>query len=101
MLRAIALIVFVAATTAAQERPAATGEPAATQPAATQPANEGCAPTYRYELPLPRPGAHQPRFVCEQREILADPVWPPKRLGFTYEIANEGDADLLIRLRGG
>ena len=51
--------------------------------------------------PEPSPTGPHPRFVCKQQDITADPVWQGEKLDFTFEIRNEGEADLQIKIRGG
>ncbi len=45
------------------------------------------------------PGA---KWACDQQTVSAEPVWRgQKDLTFTFDIRNEGTADLLIRAKGG
>jgi hypothetical protein len=76
----------------------------ATRPATTQPASRrdsGCGSRSKRAIPTPSPDGPQPRWVCKQPKITADPVWGSKSLDFVFEISNEGEGDLQIQLKGG
>jgi hypothetical protein len=76
----------------------------ATRPATTQPASgtePGCGGRSNSTVPTPSPDGPQPRWVCEQPTITADPVWYGRPLDFVFEIRNEGEGDLRIQLKGG
>jgi hypothetical protein len=78
---------------------------ATTQPArTTQPATDssGCGGRgVRPPPPEPSPEGPQPRYVCKEPKITAEPVWHGAHLDYVFEIGNEGEGDLRILLRGG
>jgi len=47
-----------------------------------------------------KPGT-QPKFVCEQPKITLDPVWQGEPLVFKFNVRNDGDADLRLKIKGG
>jgi hypothetical protein len=74
-----------------QAKPAEKKVPAADESA-------GCGPSREPE-PKPSPEGPQPRWVCKQPKITADPVWSGGQVDFVFEIANEGEGDLKIKLK--
>jgi hypothetical protein len=85
------------------ERPAAPAQPAAAaQPGVDELAKkEGCgAPDdQKTELTPPPPDQPQPKFVCAQTKVIAEPVWQGKTAEFSFAIRNEGQAPLAIRVK--
>ena len=68
----------------------------------TTPAKQsGCSDKGSPTVPTPSPDGPQPRWVCKQQTVTADPVWAGTKAEFVFEIANEGEADLQIKLKGG
>lgn len=51
--------------------------------------------------PTPAPHGPQPRWVCKQPSITAEPAWGGKSIDFVFEISNEGAGILRFRLRRG
>jgi cytoskeletal protein RodZ len=51
--------------------------------------------------PKPSPTGPQPRFVCKQSKIEAEPVWQGTDAIFVFEVANEGEGKLDIKIKGG
>ncbi len=49
--------------------------------------------------PQPSPEGPQPRWVCKEPQITAEPAWSGKQVDFVFEIANEGEGDLKIKLK--
>lgn len=107
-------------TTKAQQSGAAVTEPS--QDPASQPAERGvrrpvirplreaqgrtttksgCGDKGKPGLPTPSPDGPQPRWVCKEQTLTGEPVWTGKNAEFTFEIANEGEGDLQIKLKGG
>ncbi len=85
------------------ERPSTAGQPAATAlPVVDEPAKkEGCgAPDdQKAKLTPPPPDQPQPKFVCAQTRVIAEPVWQGKTVEFSFAISNEGQAPLAIRVK--
>lgn len=87
------------------EKPAGPAE-ATTQPApASQPgaAKSGCGPSLPptvdiTPLPLDQP---QPKLVVKQAKVKAENVWAGKPVTWSFELANQGEGPLAIRLIGG
>lgn len=69
-----------------------------TTPASKQ---SGCSDKGSPTVPTPSDGGPQPRWVCKEQTVTADPVWAGEKAEFVFEIGNEGEADLQIKLKGG
>ncbi len=41
----------------------------------------------------------QPRFACARPEYTAEPVWYDRRITYSWEVANEGEAPLKLHVR--
>jgi len=39
--------------------------------------------------------------VCKQPKVTAEPVWRGQKVDFVFEIGNEGEGDLQIKLKAG
>jgi len=72
--------------------------PAAGHP--TTQASSGCGDKSAAAEPTPSPTGPHPRWVVKEQKVTAEPVWRGKSVEFEFEVANEGEADLLIRLKG-
>jgi hypothetical protein len=53
------------------------------------------------DLTPPPEDQPQPKFVCKELEVSAEPVWQGGKAQFEFVIANEGEAPLAILLKGG
>lgn len=76
--------------------------PGATQPA-SQPTTQG-AGCHGPEMPAlvpPPPDAPQPKFVCKEQSVMAEPVWSGQQALCVFMITNEGQGALQIQLKGG
>ena len=82
-------------------KPAA-GEPPTSQPT-SQPGKAGCGATGGPPIDLTPPPLDQPqpKFVCDQKKVVAESVWQGKTAEFAFKIANEGEAPLAIRIKPG
>lgn len=80
-----------------------TEKQAGTKPQSEPPAAEegGCAKDSGQPAPKPSAAGPQPRWVCKQTNVTLDAVWRGKPADFTFEIGNEGEGDLKIKLKGG
>lgn len=79
----------------------ATSQPApGSQPAASKP---GCGPSGppTVDLTPPPPDQPQPKLVVKQTKVKVADVWAGKSAVWSFELANEGEAPLAIRLQGG
>lgn len=94
-------------TAAAQARPPGAAEPARSTAAEKSPAaksDKGCGPTetsHTVDLTPPRLDEPQPKFVCQETKLVSAGVWQGETAEFTFQLANEGEGPLNIRLRGG
>jgi len=61
----------------------------------------GCCPSDGKTVDLTPPPADQPqpKLVCKQTKIVADPIWQGKEGTFKFAISNEGQAPLAIRIK--
>ena len=79
--------------------------PVSNQPAqAAQPAAKpGCGATGEplVDVTPPPPDQPQPKLVVKQLKVKSDDVWTAKQATFVWELSNEGEGPLAIRLRGG
>ena len=90
-------------------KPGVAAEPTpVAQATATQPANHavaakpGCGPNGEpVDLTPPAPDQPQPKLVVKETKVKAENVWAGKPAVFTFDLANEGEGPLAIRLRGG
>lgn len=77
----------------------------ATQPApGSQPtAKPGCGATGEGQVDLtpPAPDQPQPKLVVKEPKVKVDKLWAGQQAVFKFEVANEGEGPLAIRLRGG
>jgi hypothetical protein len=78
-------------------------KPAATQPANQPAAKPGCGATSDNPVDLtpPPPDQPQPKLVVKEAKVKADSVWAGKQATFKFDLTNEGEGPLAIRLRGG
>jgi hypothetical protein len=85
-------------------------KPTPAQPSTVPPAPAGEAPkeeckstpTRPNRDPLPPPPDQpQPKFVCEQTKVVAEPVWQGKSAEFHFTVRNEGEGPLVIRIKPG
>lgn len=79
--------------------PAKSGQQPPRNPATAK--QGGCGDKSRTPTPKPSPTGPHPRWVCKQPKITAEPVWAGEKVDFVFEIANQGEADLHIKLKGG
>ena len=92
---------------AAQAPPPGAGVPARSTGAELSPtaqSDKGCGPTERghvVDLTPPRLDEPQPKFVCRETKLVSAGVWQGETAEFTFQLANEGEGPLNIRLRGG
>jgi hypothetical protein len=61
----------------------------------------GCAEGQKGVDPRPAAEGPHPKWVCKEQTVTAGPVWAGKKLEFPFEIKNEGEANLTIRVKGG
>jgi len=45
--------------------------------------------------------ASAPKWSCKTTTVKAEPVWKGQPLTFTFDVGNEGNADLHIKVKGG
>lgn len=50
---------------------------------------------------VPSPTGPHPKLVVESMRVQAEPVWEGETATFDFNIRNEGEAELQIRLKGG
>lgn len=65
--------------------------------------DKDCGPTVRgpaVDLTPPPPEKSQPKFVCKKSKVVTE-VWQLEVAKFEFEIVNEGEAPLAIKLSGG
>ncbi len=93
---------------AAAQAPAPGATTPANTTAAQKPAaaknDKGCGPTETgavVNLTPPPLDAPQPKYVCKEPKLVSEGVWQGETAEFTFQIANEGEGPLAIRLRGG
>jgi hypothetical protein len=83
-----------------QPERSAKAKPATSAPAAKK--SGGCGDKDAQKAtPTPSPTGPQPHFVCKQSKIEAEPVWQGTDAVFVFEIANEGEGKLDIKIKGG
>lgn len=99
-----------AATTQPAEQPAQPATPAqptsktppAPAPQPTTQATSDChTPASTDPLEPPPAGSPQPRYVCKAPSVTVDNVWRGQTANFAFTVANEGQATLRLRLKGG
>lgn len=74
------------------------------QPRATQAkpaAKPGCGDKSTNAAPTPSPTGPQPLFACENIVSQTEPVWEGQQMQFKFDIANRGEGELHIRMKGG
>lgn len=93
---------------AAAQAPAPGATTPANTTAAQKPAaaknDKGCGPTETgavVNLTPPTLDLPQPKYVCKEPKLVSEGVWQGETAEFTFQIANEGEGPLAIRLRGG
>jgi translation initiation factor IF-2 len=96
---------------AAAQRPPAGSDVTGAKTPATQPGAEGAAAKHEggcggsssqpVDLTPPPPDQPQPKFACKETKVTAEPVWKGQTAEFAFEIGNEGQVPLAIRLKGG
>jgi hypothetical protein len=95
-----------------RESPAVKPKPAEEEPKKEEPKKEssGCgsaAPEPPWALEEDKSqaeasaGQGQPRWVCDQTTVKAEPVWEGKPVTFVFAFRNEGAAPLRVQAKGG
>lgn len=52
-------------------------------------------------MPMANPDGPQPKWACEETEVVMEPMWQGGSVECIFKIRNEGKSDLTIRAKGG
>ncbi len=52
-------------------------------------------------MPMANPDGPQPKWACEETEVVMEPMWQGGSIQCIFKIRNEGKSDLTIRAKGG
>lgn len=77
-----------------------TGQPQTPKPGPAT-TEAGCGDKTAVVVPTPLPDGPQPKYVCSEPLVNADPVWKGEQIEFTFDIRNDGEGPLKILAKGG